>query len=36
LTYTDPVMRDTTVDVIAESLERLADAHRIPQATAAG
>jgi AcrR family transcriptional regulator len=36
LTYKDPVMRDTTVDVIAESLERLADAHRIPQATAAG
>jgi AcrR family transcriptional regulator len=36
LTYPDPVMHDTTVDVIAESLERLAEAHRIPQATAAG
>ncbi|BAH51251.1 TetR/AcrR family transcriptional regulator [Rhodococcus opacus] len=35
LTYKDAVMRGTTVDVIAESLERLADAHRIPQATAA-
>ena len=31
LTYKDPVMRDTTVDVMAETLERLADAHRIPQ-----
>jgi len=36
LTFKDPIMRDTTVDVVAESLERLADAHRIPQATAAG
>ncbi|QDQ95437.1 TetR family transcriptional regulator [Rhodococcus sp. WB9] len=36
LTYKDPVIRDTTIDVIAESLERLADAHRLPQATPAG
>ncbi|BAH48371.1 TetR/AcrR family transcriptional regulator [Rhodococcus opacus] len=36
LTFKDRVMHDTTVDVIAESLERLADAHRITQAAAAG